>query len=322
MRRIAGFTVALVLVAAGAWAQDFRGTGRLMGNVVDDKGKPLEGVIVRASYPAIVNAILESKSDKRGQWTVDDVAEGDWDLTFEKDGYDSGKASMSVDESGRSAPVKVTLKKKFDPNEFIQEEGKKAAALIEQKKFGEARAIYESIVAKVPEVSGQMQPFIARTYRAEGNRPKAIEHLKIGVAKDPANVQTRMELIDVLLEDGNIDEAQQQLGGIDEAKVDPVIYVNFGVAMMKKQQKATDAIKYFDKALAKSPQMPEPYYYRAHANVTLVNAEKDPKNPERIDRLNKIKIDLEKYLQLSPSSSQTEDVKKLLEQVEKMIQAK
>jgi tetratricopeptide (TPR) repeat protein len=316
--------VALVLVAAGAWAQDWRGTGRLMGNVVDDKGKPLEGVIVRASFPAVVNAILESTSDKRGQWTVDDVGEGDWELTFEKDGYNSAKASASVDESGRSAPIKITLKKKFDPNEFIQEEGKKAAALIDQKKFAEARAIYESIVAKVPEVSGQMQPFIARTYQAEGDRAKAIEHFKIGVEKDPANVQTKMELINVLLEDGNTEEAQQQMSRIDEAKIDPVIYVNFGVAVMKKQQNAADAIKYFDKALAKAPQMPEPYYYRAHANITLVNAaaEKDPKNPERIERLGKIKSDLEKYLQLAPSAPLAEDVKKLLEQVEKMLQSK
>lgn len=322
MRRIAGFTFALLLIAVSAWAQDWRGAGRLMGSVVDEQGKPVEGVIIRAKFPAVLNAILESKSDKKGQWTVDDVGEGDWELTFEKDGYHAGKASSSVDENGRSSPIKTTLKKMFDPNEFIQQEGKKAAALMEQKKYADARAIYESIIGKVPEVAAQMQAFIARAYYLEGNHPKAIEHLKAGLAKDPANVGTKQVLIGVLLEDGATDEAQQLMSGIPEAQIDATIYVNFGIALTKKQ-KVTEAIQYFEKALAKSPQSPEPYYYRAVATVELVNAEKDPKNAERIERIGRIKADLTKYLQLAPANSPAnEEVKKLLEQVEKMMQQK
>ncbi len=327
MRRIAGLTLAFVLAAAGAWAQDFRGTGRLMGSVVDEQGKPLEGVIVTAKFPAMLNAILESKSDKKGQWTVDDVGEGDWELTFEKDGYNPGKASASVDESGRSAPIKTKLTKKFDPNAFIQEEGKKAGALMQQKKYAEARAIYEGIIAKVPEVSkapelaAQLQRFIAASYRFEGNRAKSIEILKAAVAKDPGIAANKVELVDVLLDDGNTDEAQAVLKGMDEAKIEPNLYANVGVALLKKDKPA-DAITYFEKALAKSPQTPEPYYYRANANVVLVNAEKDPKNPERIARLAKIKADLEKYLQIAPASPQSEEAKKLLEQVDKMMQQK
>ncbi len=327
MRRIAGLTVALVLVAAGAYAQEWRGTGRLMGSVVDEQGKPLEGVIVRAAYPAVLNAILESKSDKKGQWTVDDVGEGDWEVTFEKDGYVAGKANTTVDENGRSAPLKTTLKKAFDPNAFIKEQGTKAGALMQEKKYADARAVYEGIIAKVPEVSkapelaAQLQRFIAASYRLEGNRAKAIEILNAAIAKDPSNIPNRAELADTLLEDGKTDEAQQALKSIDESKVDPTLYVNFGVALLKKQN-PTEAITYFEKAIAKSPQTPEPYYYRAHANVALVNAEKDPKNPERIARLGKIKADLEKYVQSAPASPQTEDAKKLLEQVEKMLQQK
>jgi predicted Zn-dependent protease len=309
-----------MLMATSAWAQEWRGSGRLMGRVVDEQGKALEGVIVRASFPVVVGALLEAKTNKSGDWTVDDVGEGDWELTFEKDGYDPAKASAEVDESGRSTPLRTTLKKAFDPNAFIRDEGKKADALIEQKKYAAARAVYDGIIAKVPEVSAQMQPFLARTYFLEGKPDKSVEHLKAGLAKDPGNVQMKLLLVSMLLETGAIDEASQVLSTVDEANVsDAALWVNFGLSLLKKQ-KSAEALPYFDKAVARFPQSPEAYYYRALALVELVNAQKDPKDPERIARIGGIKADLTKFLQLAPTSPEVENVKKLLEQVEKLIQ--
>ena len=41
--------MALLLMSAGAAAaQDWRGTGRLVGTVVDESGAPVEGVVVKA----------------------------------------------------------------------------------------------------------------------------------------------------------------------------------------------------------------------------------------------------------------------------------
>jgi len=309
-----------MLMATSAWAQEWRGSGRLMGRVVDEQGKALEGVIVRASFPVVVGALLEAKTNKSGDWTVDDVGEGDWELTFEKDGYDPAKASAEVDESGRSTPLRTTLKKAFDPNAFIRDEGKKADALIEQKKYAAARAVYDGIIAKVPEVSAQMQPFLARTYFLEGKPDKSVEHLKAGLAKDPGNVQMKLLLVSMLLETGAIDEASQVLSTVDEANIsDVALWVNFGLSLLKKQ-KSAEALPYFDKAVARFPQTPEAYYYRALALVELVNAQKDPNDPERIARIGRIKADLTKFLELAPTSPEVENVKKLLEQVEKLIQ--
>lgn len=317
MSRIAGFMLACLLVAGSAWAQDWRGNGRMTGKVVDEKGKGLEGVVVQAKFPSVLGAVLQAQTDKNGQWNVDDVGEGSWEISFELGGYFPGKASVEVDESGRSSPVKTTLKKKFDPNEFIQEEGKKATALIEQKKYAEARAIYESIIAKVPEVSGQMQQFVARTFYLEGQPAKAAERLKLALAKDPANAQTKRLLVTMLLEAGTIDEAAQVAGTLDESTItDNTMWVSFGVALVKKQQ-AADALPYFDKAIAKFPQASDAYYYRALALIDLVNAQKDPKDAVRIERLGKVKADLTKYLELTPNGPEADNVKKLLEQVAK-----
>ncbi|MBE3072246.1 MAG: hypothetical protein IMZ67_04660, partial [Acidobacteria bacterium] len=104
---------------------------------------------------------------------------------------------------------------------------------------------------------------------------------------------------------------------IDDASItDPQIYLCFGLAWITKQRSA-EALPYLDKAVARFPQSPGGYYYRANALIDLVNAEKDPKNPQRIERLARIKADLQKFLQIAPNAPEAEHVRKLLEQIEK-----
>ena len=316
--RISAIALALTVMASAAFAQDFRGNGRLGGKVVDDKGKALEGVMVTATYPQVVGAKLQVATDKSGAWVIEGVAEGNWELTFEKEMYKPGKTSVDVDESSRASNVKTALKKDFDPNEFIQQEGKKAEAMMAQKNYSGARGVYEGIIAKVPEVSAQMQPFLARAYYMEGNPAKAAEALKTGLAKDGSNIQARLMHVNVQLEQGSTDEAAQAMQGLDESKLpDPSLYINFGAALLKKQ-KAADAVPYFDKAISRFPKVGESYFYRANAVAELVNAQKDPKDPERIKRVAQIKSDLTKFIDLSPGSPQLPDAKKMLEQVNAM----
>jgi tetratricopeptide (TPR) repeat protein len=319
MSRIVATTLALLFTATAAFAQDYRGNGRLNGKVVDEQGKGIEGVVVTATLPAVVGAKLQVATDKNGGWSVEGVAEGNWELVFEKDMYYPGKGSADVDENGRSASVRTVLKKAFDPNAFIQQEGKKAEAMMAQKNYAGARTVYEGIIAKVPEISIQMQPFLARAYYMEGDHDKASEHLKIGLAKEPGNIPARLLLIDILLEKGAFDEATQALAALDESKLtDAAVYVSFGVALVQKQ-KPVEAIAYLDKAVARFPKAAEPYYYRANALVALVNEQKDPKDPERIKRIGQIQKDLTKFIELSPTSPEVDAAKKLLEQVEKQL---
>ncbi|MFB3854223.1 MAG: tetratricopeptide repeat protein [Vicinamibacterales bacterium] len=316
MGRIGGIVFAMVLVATSALAQDWRGNGRLMGKVVDEAGKPIEGVSVRAYYPSVVGA-LEAKTNRRGEWSVDDVAEGSWKITFEKEGYHPAESSAEVDESGRSSALTTKLEKIFDPNAFIGEQVKKAEGFLGQRKFADARKLYEEVVAKVPDVAGPMQMYIARTYYEEKNPAKAIEHLEIGVQKDPANAQMKQMLVSVYLEIGNTEKATAVLSTIDEAAItDPAIYLNFGVALLK-QQKAAEAVKSFDKAVQRFPNAPEGYYYRANANIELFNADKNPESPEKAKRLESIKADLQKFLQIAPNAPEAAQVKSLLEQLNK-----
>jgi hypothetical protein len=69
--------------------------------------------------------------------------------------------------------------------------------------------------------------------------------------------------------------------------------------------------------VARFPQAPQPYYYRATALIEILNTKKDPKDPARVDLLARIKADLGKFLQISPTGPEAEQVKKLLEELAK-----
>jgi tetratricopeptide (TPR) repeat protein len=317
MSRIVGTAVAVLLVASTVSAQEWRGQGRLGGKVVDEQGKALQNVVVQASLPHVVGATLQAKTDKKGEWFFEDLADATWNLTFQLPGYDVVKSTADADESGRFTQIKTTLKKSFDANAFIQSEVRKGDVLLQQKKFAEARAVYEGIIAKVPQLEGNMQMYLARTYYYEGNPAKAAECLRVGVQKAPDNADLQSMLASMLAQGGQLDEAKTVAAAIDETKLrTPDLYLDLGLGLLK-DKKSAEALQYLDKGVEKFPQVADTYYYRASALIDLVNAEKDPKNPVRIERMGKIKADLTKFLELAPNAPQADTVKKLLEQLGK-----
>lgn len=316
--RAAILVLGIVFLASAASAQDWKGNGRMNGRVVDDQNKPLEGVKVFASFGDLKD-VADATTDRRGDWSLDGLAEGSWHLAFEKEKYEPAQASVEIDEGGGSSSVRTKMKLAFDPNAFIQAEAKKAEALMAQKKYAEARAVFQGILAKVPapELTGPMQFNLAQTYYGEGNIDKTIESLKASIAAAPANVQAKLLLANVLAEKHSFDEASQVLGSIDETAItQPQIYLNFAVAYVK-AQKPEGALPLLDKAVARFPQSPLVYYYRATTLIEILNTKKDPKDPARADLTAKIKADLEKFLQISPTGPEAEQVRKLLEQVAK-----
>jgi tetratricopeptide (TPR) repeat protein len=318
MSRTFGCVLAVLLIATGAWAQDLRGEGLLNGKVVDEQGKGIPNVRVRALYIG-TGTYLEAKSDKNGEWSVENVAEGSWEVNFDADGYHPAKVNTDVDESGRSPSLRTTLKKIFNPNDFIKEQGAKAEALMKKGDAAGARALYEAIIEKVPEVKGQMQEFLARTYYNDKprNLPKAIECMKAAMAADPQNVRTKVATLSMLLEAGSTDEALQMAKEVGDENLDDSIFTAFGITMLN-QKKFEEATAYFDKAIAKGPKSGDPYYYRARAQVEVFNAQKDPKDPTRMERMKKIQADLQQYLKLSPKGAAAADAKNLLDQLAKM----
>lgn len=285
--------LAALLTAAGASAQEWRGMGRVGGKVVDEAGKPVAGVAVKATMPRAGNRGPETKSNAKGEWAVGGIAGGAWALDFSKDGYETRSITVSVMESGRIPPMEIPLKRKAasiaDPNVEIREQLTQAAGLMNAKQFAEARKIYEELSAKYPEVK-QFRPLIARSYYGEGNKAAAIDHLRQALSQDPGNAEVTLLLGNTLMENGNADEARQILSSIDESKViDPTLFLNAGIALLN-DKKDAEASVWFDKAIARFPQHPDGYYYRGISHLSA-------------GKTAEAKADLEKYVSLAPADA-------------------
>jgi Tfp pilus assembly protein PilF len=283
--------------AATAAAQSWRGMARMTGKVSDEEGKPLEGVVVKLALPGAGGT--ELKTNKKGEWEIGGLARGDWQVDFELSPYESRRLTVSIAELTRTPPVEIKLK--LDVNEAIRIQVVKAAELLAQQKYAEARAMYESVLTKYPSAY-RLEPYIARTYYLEKNYDEAIKHMKIAIEKDPSDVENKLRLGNILMDVGRMDEGRALLETVDDSAVkDPAIFVNVGISLMN-QDKAALALPYFEKAVKNFPDKGDGYYYRA-----LIRLQKGDTEGT--------KADLRKFLELSPNAPEAPAARKALEQL-------
>lgn len=305
MRVIQCVTAAAVVVAlsAPALAQS-RGQGHMHGVVKDESGQPVEGVQVKAVKQGEKDAFTD-KTNKKGEWAINGLASGQWNIDFAKEGYETRSISVPFSEVQTMPLMSVDIKKavvKVDPNAEIKGEMQKAAPLLEAGKYAEARAIYESIEQKYPDV-WQVEPLIARTYAGENKPDEAIAHLQKALAHDPDNVDVKLVMASVLSEQGKTEEAAKYLDGIDVTKVkDPVVFLNQGITLIN-QGKAEQAMPIFNKVVEAFPTDAEGYYYRGRAELAT-------------GKFAEAKADLTKFVGMpGADAAQVEQAKKILEQL-------
>ncbi|HEX2445466.1 MAG TPA: tetratricopeptide repeat protein [Vicinamibacterales bacterium] len=307
VRRVFAAAAMLSLVAALGFsaASQTHGMGRVAGKVTDENGKPIEGVTVRGTIAAGGTPVT-AKSNSKGDWVLAGIAPGTWNIDFEKAGWEPRNISVPVVELTTIPPIQVKLKPaavaRADPNVEIKAELEKAATLLNARKYADARAIYEALLAKYPDVH-QLHPMLARTYYGEKNLDKAIEHLRVAVDKMPDNIEAKLLLGNTLVEAGRTDEGKQVLSAIDSSKItDPTVLLNVGITLIN-QGKAADALTYFDQVVTRFPAHADGYYYRGITHLQL------QKNAEA-------KADLEKFVGLaSPDAPELPMAKKILEQL-------
>lgn len=301
--------IAAVLLASSAIAQS-RGNARLNGKVVDEQGQPLADVIVKAQMNGQTE-IMTGKTDKKGEWRINGVANGEWRVELGgKQGLDV--AIEMVEVRGDNAPaLNVTLKKaapKVDPMVEINAELARAANVAQSGKIPEARKIYEDLLVKYPSIY-QLEGFIARTYAAEDNVPQALAHLKLNLEKEkepPALLELKLFQAELLMQSGDKAGAKAILDTIDIAQVkDPgqFTYVNHAINLIN-EKKGVEAAELLTKLIAQFPTTNELYYYRGRAYVSA-------------EKLDEARADFEKFVALAPTSKEAADAKKILEQIKK-----
>lgn len=281
-----------------------RGNARLQGKVVDEAGQPVADVLVRAQMPGQTE-ILSGKSNKKGEWRVNGMADGQWNIELTKEGLEPIRQTIEI-RNERATPLNVTMTKpmpKVDPSVAVNAELQRAVALAQASKFAEAREICETLVAKDPTIV-QCHAFIGRMYAGENQLPKAIEHVKIALEKDPNNIDTKLLFADLLNESGEKVEAKKILDAIDMTQVkDPFPFMNAAISMIN-EGKGAEAAEWLTRLAAQFPTQNEIIYYRGRAYLAA-------------SKFDLAKADLEKFVAAAPNSKEAVEARKLLEQMAK-----
>jgi tetratricopeptide (TPR) repeat protein len=291
------FGIVFFLSAISASAQTWAGNGRISGKVVDEQGNGVQGALIKAVLEEAGDG-PEAVSNAKGDWEIRGLAAGEWLLTVGKEGLETRQVSVSLTEKARP---RVQVRLGPDPFEALTARMSEGAVLLQQRKFAEARAIYEPLAAEFPDVY-QVHLMIARSYHLEGQRDKAIEAMRQAENADPENVEVKLLLANLLVEFGRLDEAQEIVARMDESKLTASAnLVNLGLALLK-HEKTEPALSCFDKSISRFPADADAYYLRG---VTRL----------RLDRVDEAQGDLEKYLELAPQGPSAANARKLLEQI-------
>jgi tetratricopeptide (TPR) repeat protein len=295
--KVAVVLIILFVCASVASAQSWRGMGRVAGKVTDDAGQPLEGVAVKLTLPGAGGTTL--KTNKKGEWSVGGIARGSWQLDFDLETYEPRHITVEINELTRIPPVEIRLKQ--DLNEVVRLAMVQAGDLVGQKKYAEARAVYEDLLKRYPSAY-RVESYLARVYYLEKNYDETVRHMTIAIEKDPSDVENKLRLGNILMEIGRMDEGRQLLSGVDDSAVkDPAIFVNIGISLMN-QNKADEALTFFEKGVKNFPGAGESYYYRA-----LIRLQKGDTAGT--------KADFSKFLELAPNAPEAAAAKKALEQL-------
>jgi tetratricopeptide (TPR) repeat protein len=312
-RLFAVFAVVVLVLAAGtASAQMWKGTGRIAGKCLDEAGKPIEGVKVKIFLPA-GNGGTETTSGKKGDWAIGGINSGAWQVDLIKEGYETKRVTANVEQMNPAPPMDIVMKKAApDANQIIAAEMKKASGLLTEKKYAEAQAVYADLLAKYPQAY-QLELPIARAYHAEGAFDKEIEHLKKYLEKEPNNVEVKLLTGAEMIQKGNAEEGKALLASVDDTAVkDPMVFVNVGINLMN-QNKAKDALPFFERAIARFPDSPDAYFYRGMTNVQLGTGIRPDNQAEGDKVIAAGKADLAKFIQMAPNAPETPAAQKMLD---------
>jgi len=295
---------AALALAAPAFAQDWKGLGRLEGRVLDPDGKPLPDVTVKLNLPSRGGGTT-IKTDKKGHWAIGGVASGAWQIDLEAPGYAVKKVSLTLPtESARLAPIEVRLDKAAPagPPPEVREALEKGDTAFKAGRFAEARAEYEKLLALRPQLADTLYRQIAFTYSREGNYAKEVEYLEKVLQSNPADLNMKLLTAQEALQGGMLDKGLEMLKGIDDSTIkDPAVFYNVAV-LLRNAQKPEEAIVYLTKAITVDPAYVDGYFQRGLAYLGL-------------QKTAEAKGDFQKVIDLAPTGAQAETAKKALQQL-------
>ena len=248
-------------------AQDWKGNGRIEGEVLDSEEKPVEGaeVILRwveVTYAQNVDVDERTvtelgpeplKSDAKGRWMYLGLRAGLWQVQVQHPLHGSSTGMVRIQSpytrNFRGRTVRVTLTgTEIDEAERLQE----GERLLAEGRPAEARSKFEAVLPSLETAQrSALLVAIARTWYLEGNVPSALERLREAVEQDPDNLEARSVLFELILAQGE----------------------------------ARAALEVAERFVEEHPAEPEAWLQRARAHLALQEPAKARENLEEILRM-------------------------------------
>ncbi|MEW5901273.1 MAG: tetratricopeptide repeat protein [Acidobacteriota bacterium] len=306
MMKRAWFCAGLLLSAAAliANAQDYKGKARVFGYVFDTEGKPIQGAKVKL-FSLKVEQGFEVTTDKDGKWVAAGITGGSWNIDFEKTGYMPKKISIQVQQWARNPEHKVILEKAtgLAISEEVLNELTKGNQLFDEKKYEEAIAVYQDILAKFPDAY-IINRNIGNCYFQMEKYDEAETYYQKVLAGDPANGEALLMIGNCYANRGQNDKALEWYGRIEFEKIkDPVVLYNVGTTYYN-SSRFEEALKYYKRAVELQSDFLDVVYQLGLTHLTMGN------QPEAIAMF-------ENYLKLDPDSARASQVKEFLEYLRK-----
>ncbi|MGE5342240.1 MAG: tetratricopeptide repeat protein [Candidatus Omnitrophota bacterium] len=262
-KRIRDLSVMILMVltisvfAVNSYAQEGRGNGRLLGQVMDKDKNPIVGVKITLQYTQYSNR-SDTTSDKKGQWGFFGLGMGQVKITAEKEGYRPEVTMLSVSGVSQNPKVTITMYKldevqsaekgKEQPEDKVKADFEKAANLFKQAKYDEALAIFKELYAAKPEYY-QLRFNIGLCYVEMQRYDDAITELQAVLDKmlaPPAEQQPAGK-------DAQAQPQTQPAPSPESQKAELAkVYAAMGDVYMR-QNKFTQASEYFKKSIDISP---------------------------------------------------------------------
>ena len=294
-----------LLVLAGALSsQDYAGQLRVFGICVDQDGKPVEGVRIKLTFVQSNNG-FETKSGKDGRWTGAWLRGGDWNLDFDKVGYQPAQVSVTLAQAIKPQEMRILMKKieglaMTDDLKILLD---KANAIFEQKDWQGALAAYLDIMTKFPDTY-PIWKNVGNCYFALEQYDKAEEQYLKVLDKDPANVDAMVLIGNTYLNRNQTDKALEWYAKvpIDKIKDSTVLY-NIG-SNYYNMGKFEDALRIYMRAVEVQPDNLDALYQLGLVYINL------QKNTEAI-------AIFENYLKLDSDSGRAGQVRNFLDYLRK-----
>jgi tetratricopeptide (TPR) repeat protein len=289
-----GLCAAALLYGAEAFAQ----TGTARGKVVDEKKQPVPDTVIALEFQGGVTRKMETKTNKKGEYTQVGMYPGAYRITASKEGYAPGviDVRISMGEPTYLPDIQILTKAAAQAasgdksREELAATFKKATELTQAGQYDQAEAAYKEILAKHPNVP-EVHYNLGYVYSQKKDWPAAEAAYLKAIEVKPSYGEAYTALSRVYSSSGQPAKATEILAkAAAENKGDPK--VQYGVAVdLLNSGKADEAVAAFNKLLEIDPNYADAYF---HLGTLAVGQNK----------VEEAVTHLEKYLSMNPTNAQ------------------